>query len=175
MHRFNAAFHGDLETIKTLTLGPWDDAMEEAPLKIAVYDQNRNNPFSLAYDHGHLEVAKAVLEIAHAQYVPEEKPKTRYRMEADEDHDDEYDEEMESDDGGHSGGDDDDARPRIYSHIVDELYTIENVGKVSMIVNSRTLPLEMMGWKRPLNSMATPPSPSLLFIVLCTAPSNAED
>ncbi|KAH6619681.1 hypothetical protein B0J18DRAFT_251413 [Chaetomium sp. MPI-SDFR-AT-0129] len=151
---FNAALHGDLETIKTLTLGPWDDAKEEAPLKIAVRDQNSNNPFSLAYDRGHLEVAKAVLEIAHAQYVPEEKPKTRYRMEADEeasDYDEDDDEDMDSDDGGHGDDDDDDdAHPRIYSHIVDEQYTIENVGQVSMVVNSRTLPLEMIEWTAPL-------------------------
>lgn len=152
MLRFNAAFNGDLETIKTLTLTSWDDAKEEVPLKIAVYDQSRNNPFSLAFDRGHFDVARAVLEIAHAQYAPEEKPKTRYRMQAadeDERHSEYSDSECSDDESVHSA----DSRPRIASQLVDAQFTIENVGQVSMKVNSRTKPLEMVGWASPFLSM----------------------
>jgi hypothetical protein len=150
MPRFNAAFDGDLETIKTLTLTSWDDAKEEVPLKIAVYDQNRNNPFSLAFSRGHYNVAKAVLEIAQAQYAPEEKPKTRYRLQAADEHEGYSDDDSESsdDESVHSA----DSHPRIVSQLVDAQFTIENVGQVSMKVNSRTKPLEMVGWASPFSS-----------------------
>jgi hypothetical protein len=142
-HRFNAAFTGDLETLKTLTLTSWDDAKEQAPLKIAVYDQKRNSPFSLAFTRGHYDVAKAILEVAQAQYVPEETAKTRYTMEA-------GDEESEySDDSDCSDAESvlsSESRPRIYRQIVDAQFTIENIGEVSMKVNSRTKPIEMIGW-----------------------------
>ena len=71
--RFEAAWNGDLEKIKTLTLTWWDDEKVEPPLKIAVTDGQSNNPFSLAFFRGHYGVAKAVLEIVQAQYSPNEK------------------------------------------------------------------------------------------------------
>ncbi|KAK3310531.1 uncharacterized protein B0T15DRAFT_481869 [Chaetomium strumarium] len=141
---FNASWKGDLKTIKTLTLTAWDDAKEQAPLKIAVFDSMNNNPFSVAVAHGHYNVARAILEIAHAQYAPEEKPKTRYRMQA-EPH------SSCSDDGCSECSDDesahgDDSTPRIYGEIIDDQFTIDNVGQVSMKVNSRTTPLQMASW-----------------------------
>ncbi len=150
VRRFNASFTGDLETIKTLTLTSWDEAKEEAPLKIAVYDQRRNNPFSIALSRGHYDVAKGILEIVKAQYAPEEKPKTRYRMQA-ADEDSEYSDDNSecSEESGSSA----DTNPRIHSQIVDAQFTIENIGQVSMKVNSRTKPLEVVGWASPLSSM----------------------
>ncbi|GAB1310959.1 Ankyrin repeat protein [Madurella fahalii] len=140
---FNAAWNGDLETIKMLTLTSWDDAKEEPPLKIAVYDQSGNNPFSLAFSRHHYDVAKAVLEIAHAQYVPEEKPKTRYREDMHDDPEYSDGESVATDDSG----------PNIYGHIIDAQFTIENVGQVSMKVNSRTKPQEMVEWTSPLRDV----------------------
>ncbi len=159
-HRFNAAFNGDLETIKSLTLGSWDDAKEEAPLKIAVHDQHRNNPFSLAYTRGHYDVAKAILEIAQAQYVPEEAAKTRYTMEANEENS-EYSDDSDCSDSESvlSTG----SHPRIYRQIVDAQFTIENIGEVSMKVNSRTKPMEMIGWKYHLGSECIPVPSSLKY------------
>lgn len=125
-----------METVKTLTLTSWDDANEEAPLKIAVHDQDSNNPFSLAFSRGHYDVARAVLEIARAQYAPAEKPKTRYWMETE----DSDDESTCSDDSG----------PRIYSTIVGRQSTIDDIGQVSMKVQSRTKPQAMIGWTNPL-------------------------
>ena len=155
MRRFNASFTGDLETIKTLTLTSWDEAKEEAPLKIAVYDQRHNNPFSIALSRGHYDVAKGILEIVKAQYAPEEKPKTRYRMQAaDEgsecsDDSECSDEECSNEESVSSA----DTNPRIHSQIVDAQFTIENIGQVSMKVNSRTKPLHVVGWTSPLSSM----------------------
>lgn len=129
-----------MEAIKNLTLTSWDGLGLEAPLKIAVTDNLRNNPFSLALFRGHHQVARAVLEIAQAQYAPEEKSKARYRMETGDDNEccSECDSESESDDN--------DSRPKIYRELVDQRFTIENVGQVSMKVNSRTKPLELLGW-----------------------------
>ena len=154
LQRFNAAWKGDLETIKTLTLTAWDDAKEQAPLKIAVHDNHRNSPFSLAFSRGHYKVAKAVLEIAQAQYAPAEKPKTRYRMDAEEDHSVYSDEDSEDSDDESVDGDD--SLPRVYGEIVDGQFTIENVGQVSMKVNSDTKPLYMLNWREPFNSTSNP-------------------
>jgi ankyrin repeat protein len=126
-----------LEEIKTLTLTTWDSSGEEPPLKIAASDQDHNNPFSLAFYRGHYNVAKSILEIAQLQYSPEEKPKTRYRMDND-DGDSEYDSEADSDGA--------DSQPDICRETIDQRFTIENVGQVSMKVNSRTRPLEMFSW-----------------------------
>ncbi|KAL2022786.1 hypothetical protein VTK56DRAFT_4602 [Thermocarpiscus australiensis] len=138
---FNAAWKGALQTIKTLTLTAWDDAKEEAPLKITVHDRDGNNPFSLAFSRGHYNVAKAVVEIAVAQYAPGEKAKTRYRMEVPSDHDSESDDESV------------DSGPRIYGEIIDGQFTIDNVGQVSMKVNSQTKPQELVSWASPLSEV----------------------
>lgn len=135
---FEAAWSGDLEKIKALTLVSWDPENNEPPLQIAVNDRS-NSPFSLAYMRGHLDVAKAILEIAQAQYVPKEKPVTRYRMQSSEDEDEE-----DSD-----ASMDDDDEPRIFGQIVDEQFTIDNVGQVSMQVKSRVKPLTMLNWSFP--------------------------
>ncbi|KAK0655741.1 hypothetical protein B0T16DRAFT_397626 [Cercophora newfieldiana] len=129
---FEAAWSGDLETIKKLTLTSWDEDKVEAPLKIAVTDNSSNSPFSLAFFRGHHAVAKAILDISQAQYSPEEKPKKRFRAQED---DDEY-----------SDAESDDPQPQIYSQTVGGDFTIENVGQVSMKVNSRTKPLNFLGW-----------------------------
>lgn len=135
---FEAAWCGDLDKIKALTLVSWDPENNEPPLQIAVNDRS-NSPFSLAYMRGHLDVAKAILEIAQAQYVPEDKPVTRYRMQTSE----EEDEEDEDDSM------DDDDEPRIQGEIVDEQFTIDNIGQVSMQVKSRIKPLKMLEWAFP--------------------------
>jgi hypothetical protein len=143
--RFEAAWVGDAEMIKKLTLTSWDEEQKEAPLKIAVTDQNNNSPFSLAFFRGHHAVAKAILDISQAQYAPEEKPKKRFS--ANDDDEDEY-----SDDESDSG----DSQPQIFSQVVGGDFTIDNVGQVSMKVNSRTKPLQLLGWScRSINKDGT--------------------
>jgi ankyrin repeat protein len=135
---FEAAWSGDSDKIKGLTLASWGPENNEPPLQIAVNDGS-NSPFSLAYMRGHLDVAKMILEIAQAQYVPKEKPVTRYRMQSSDEEDYEDEDESASDDN----------EPRIYGEVVDDQFTIDNVGQVSMQVKSRTKPLAMLGWAFP--------------------------
>lgn len=111
-------------------MASWDHEIHDPPLHISVHDGS-NGPFSLAYSRGHHEVARAILEIAQAQYTPEEKPVVKYRMQASEDPD-------EMDDSS------DDDGPQIYREIVDEKFTIENIGQVSMLVKSRVKPLHIL-------------------------------
>ena len=120
------------------TLEAWDDAKEEPPLKVAVTDNYSNNPFSLAFIRGHFDVAAAILDIARAQYSPEDAPKARFRMQEEDESDDEsYDSECESDDSD---------APKLRKGIVGGDFTDDNIGQVSMKVNSRTKPLEILEW-----------------------------
>lgn len=140
--RFDAAWAGDLDKIKTFTLGAWDDAQEEPPLKIAVTDVNNHNPFSLAFIRGHFDVAAAILEIALAQYSPEEASKVRFRMQEEDESDDEsYDSDCDS-----AGGSDDSDRPKLRKDTVGGDFTVDNIGQVSMKVNSHTKPLTLLEW-----------------------------
>lgn len=140
LHRFEAAWSGDLDKIKKLCLTSWDEEQTEAPLKIALYDNKGNSPFSLAYFRGHHDVAKAILEIAQAQYTPREKPEAEYKMHVNDTYEDDCsmdDSENESVCSGGSG-------PDIYRHIVGGEFTIENIGEVSMKVKSHTKPSEIL-------------------------------
>ncbi|KAI0111527.1 ankyrin [Daldinia grandis] len=132
---FEAAWTGDLPTIKSLTLAPWDGEKQEPPLKIAVSDVKFNNPFSLAFIRGHYEVAKAILEIAQAQWAPKDEKTMRFIMNKDEDED-----SAESDSGD---------EPEIYEKIIDDKFTIENIGQISMQVKSQTTASALLGWATP--------------------------
>lgn len=151
-----------MTTIKELTLGPWknEDGESNLPLKIAVQDCKESqisynwspsqfytqsdqglSPFSIAVFRGHQDVARAVVEIAQAQYQPENDPSKRkqWRLESsDEDHS--YDTDSES------GDVTDDDSPRIFSQIVSNNFTIDNVAAVSDSVKSDVLPLTMIQW-----------------------------
>lgn len=127
---FEAAWTGDLETIKALTLASWDPENNEPPLQIAVRDSN-SSPFSLAYIRGHHEVAKAIMKIAQTQYAAEEEPSRNYRMQGD----------------NVNGSEDDRSEPEIYGEIIDQRFTFENIGQVSMEVESRVKPLDMLDWE----------------------------
>ncbi|KAI1467469.1 ankyrin [Daldinia caldariorum] len=134
-----AAWAGDLPTIKSLTLAPWDAEKKEPPLKIAVSDAKHNNPFSLAFIRGHYDVAKAILEIAHAQWAPKEEKTKRFTMN-----------KVEGEDSAESESDSDsDDEPGIYEKIIDDKFTIEDVGQVSMQVKSETLATQLLNWSAP--------------------------
>ncbi|RYP71433.1 hypothetical protein DL771_004800 [Monosporascus sp. 5C6A] len=132
---FEAAWAGDIEKIKSLTLAPFDG--DEPPLKIAVSDPKGNNPFSLALLKGHFSTAKAILEIAQAQWAPKEEEKARYRMTRNGDTDS-YESESESDD-----------EPEVYKEIVKDQLTINNIGQVSTQVKSDVLATALINWVVP--------------------------
>lgn len=139
VYSFEAAWTDDLDKIKSLTLSAWGADKSEAPLKMAVKDHNWNTPFSLAFLRGHLDTARAILEIVQAQWSPVEEQAKRYKMTRGEDEDDSY----ESDD------EDGDEHPKIYEEIVDDQFTIENIGQVSMKVKSHDLPCQILEQRAP--------------------------
>ncbi|KAF2849331.1 ankyrin repeat protein-like protein [Plenodomus tracheiphilus IPT5] len=136
---FQACWDGDLSTVKKLTLSVWGEEQCQSPLRIAVKDMSNFSPFSIAVLREHIDLAKAVLEIAHAQYAPAEKtgqarhtvgPPTR--------------EDSDSFDGN-----EDDFQ--IYTEIVDDTFTIEDIGAVHGQVKSTVTPLEMISWSCPVS------------------------
>ncbi|ORY62245.1 uncharacterized protein BCR38DRAFT_235854 [Pseudomassariella vexata] len=135
---FEAAWRGDLEKIKSLTLASWGASENEPPLKIAVWDSKNNNCFSLAFLRGHQNVAKAILEIAQAQWSPKDESKVRYTMTG---------EDYESCEGSKVGSDEE--QPEFYREIVDDQFTVENIGQVSMQVKSQVFANAMLNWDTP--------------------------
>ncbi|KAK3495967.1 hypothetical protein B0T13DRAFT_311367 [Neurospora crassa] len=146
MELFEAVWTGDLDTVKKFTLTSWDDAKQQPPLKIAVEGHNGHNPFTLALQRGHYELAKAVLEIAQAQYSPPEKAKTRYSMNKSG-----REEEEEEDDDDDSSSDE--SAPRIVGETVDDQFTIDTIGQVSMQVESHTLPVSLLRGRTATNGL----------------------
>ncbi|KAF7594363.1 hypothetical protein BBP40_009344 [Aspergillus hancockii] len=131
---FDAAWCGDLDTIKALTLAMWGDNNKQPPLKIAITDTNQLSPFSIAVFRGHLGVAKAILKIVQAQYkAREDQGHERFEMESD------------CSDDISEGSD----NVRIYSEIVDDKFTIEDIGEVATYVESHITPLEVLMWRYP--------------------------
>ncbi|KAK5146469.1 hypothetical protein LTR04_001040 [Oleoguttula sp. CCFEE 6159] len=128
---YEAAWTGDLEGVKDFTLAIWGPSNDESPLKIAVQDSGSQSPYSIAIIRGHLDLAKAILEIAQAQYAPQEAGKEVFNMRSG------YkDSDMES------NGDD----IGIYGELVDDKFTIDNIGEVSSQVKSNITPIQLMGW-----------------------------
>ncbi|KAF4472702.1 ankyrin repeat [Fusarium albosuccineum] len=131
-----AAWTGDMERIKSLALQAWGPEQDQPPLKIAVSDNMGNTPFSVAFLRGHHDIARALLEIVKAQWSPVEKEKVRFKMEARDDDEEEY-----SDDESDGSGD---SEPRIVSEKVQQNFTIDDIGHVSMQVKSHTKPLSVI-------------------------------
>lgn len=98
-----------------------------------MHDTNQN-PFSIAYLRGHHDVARNILEIAQAQFCPKEKRRARYRMQT-------------SDDSNSEDDSPDDEDLQIYQELVDEKFTVEDIGLVSMQVKSRVKPLGLLEWE----------------------------
>jgi len=138
MKLFQACWDAELSTIKEFTLAVWGN--NQTPLKIAVQDMSGFSPFSIAVLRKHFDVARAVLEIAHAQFAPEEQVGTvRHSMHTSDDAD------VDADSDG------DDAGIQIYSEILDDRFTVENIGEVQSQVKSNVTPLTLMLWPCPVH------------------------
>ncbi|KAL4998867.1 ankyrin repeat-containing domain protein [Aspergillus recurvatus] len=122
---FEAAWIGDIETIKSLTLSNWGPDKQRPPLEIGVTDFFGNySPFTLAVIQGHYEAAKAIIAISIAQYKPDEQQKsTRYRIAEIDDDSDADSEDIE-----------------LETHIIDDRFTIENIGETKNQVESKISP-----------------------------------
>ena len=133
-----AAWAGDVEKVKKLSLQAWGPEQDQAPLKIAVSDNYGNTPFSIAVLRGHYELAKALLEIVKAQWSPPKKDKVRFRMDTGGDEDEEHSEDSDESDDSQDG------EPRIVSEKVQQQFTIADIGHVDLNVESHTKPLEVI-------------------------------
>lgn len=122
-HSFEAAWNGDLDTIKSLTTGMWGSSQDQPPLEIAVADGQDLTCLVIAILRGHMHIARPILEIVQAQYKPKE-PEAQKRFEVDIDC-------VSSDDGDLN----------IVGHTVDDQFTHENIGEVTTTVESKVTPL----------------------------------
>lgn len=130
---FEAAWHGDISAVKTLTLGHGRNTSE--PLQIAVRDLSGFSPFSIAVIRGHLDLARVILEIAAVQYQPNDK-ENRYR----------YTIEECDEDEGNSDVDTDSGHLNVVSRLVDENYTISDIGALADRIRSKVSPMELLTW-----------------------------
>jgi hypothetical protein len=139
-YRFEAAWSGDIGTIKSLTLGFWGPDNDRIPLQITTEDTHQLTPFAIAVLRGHLDVAKAIMEIARAQYQPKEtKGQKRFRMRSVDD--DDYDS-----DGNSIADSEEDDEIRLYSDIIDDQFTVDNIGEISSQVKSTISPFRLLVW-----------------------------
>ncbi|KAH9862150.1 hypothetical protein IAQ61_010353 [Plenodomus lingam] len=137
---FQACWDGDLPTVKEMTLSVWGENEHQSPLRIAVRDSSNFSPFSIAVLREHNDLAKACLEIAHAQYAPAENTgKVRHTVGPPAE---------ESDDDSCDGTEDD---FQIYTEILDDRFTIEGIGAVQGQVKSTITPLEVISWSCPVS------------------------
>ena len=130
---FEAAWKGDISTVKGLTLGAWGGDHE--PLQIAVKDLQGFSPLSIAVLRGHTDLAKVVLEIAAVQYQPNEK-KDHYKYTIRPDDEDES--EMDRDD--------DSEEVNVVSELVDNEYTINDITTLADRTRSKVSPLQLLTW-----------------------------
>ncbi len=127
---FQAAWEGDSAKVKSMTLAPWGLEPQCLPLKITTRDSNGFSPFSIAVFRGYLQLAKIIADIAQAQYQPKEDVRKRFNFRP-----------FDSED---TDGSDYDSEVNIDCELVDDDFTIENVGAVANVVKSNITPLQMI-------------------------------
>lgn len=111
----------------------WGPNNEEPPLVIATADFMEFSPYSLAVLRGHLDVAKAVLEIVQAQYKPPEaQGRRKFNLQTSDD-DSDYISDDESSDN----------EIRIRSEVIKDEFTVDNIGEVSAKAESDVTPLRV--------------------------------
>ncbi len=130
---FEAAWDGDIRTVKGLTLGQWGSNHE--PLQIAVTDLRGFSPFSIAVVRNHPDLAKVILEISAVQYQPnDQRERYRYTMrECDEDE-------------SYSDSEDDNEVVNVVSELVDENFTVNDIGALADTIKSRVSPMSLLNF-----------------------------
>ncbi|KAL9113514.1 MAG: hypothetical protein Q9227_002251 [Pyrenula ochraceoflavens] len=128
---FEAAWEGDIQTIKSLTLS--SPKQLKKPLQITVRDLRGFSPFSIAILRNHKACAKAIADIATVQYKPEEKAdRIRYRFQP-----------ADNDDENSSSNED---GVEIYKELVDEDFTVTDIGALANEVKSSVSPADFLDW-----------------------------
>jgi ankyrin repeat protein len=131
---FEAAWTGDVDTVKSLTTVALGPSKNQPPLNISTSDTLSNTPFSIAILRGHLDLAETILDIIQAQYVPG-KPEMSYTMNGG------------SDDSDSEDDVDDDERIQLYERLpasVRNQFTIDDIGEISTLVKSDVSPLKAL-------------------------------
>jgi ankyrin repeat protein len=126
---FEAAWVGDIEKIKKLTLAPWGEKEDNDPLEVAVFDHFGNSIYSIAVINGHYEAASEIIKIALQQYSPS---KTNVRYSLNNDIDDEE-----------SSVDSDLNKKFITSKNEAEVFTIDIADQQARLVKSSNSPIEL--------------------------------
>ncbi|KAF3900224.1 Ankyrin repeat-containing domain [Trichophyton interdigitale] len=129
---FEAAWSGDIETIKSLTLSMWGPDKQMSPLIMSVNERMGASPFSIAVLRGHFDAAKAILQIVRAQYKPKTVTRQTYHMQSDDEDESDAGESQEEDGLQITG-----------EGVCDEL-TIDNIGEVTTQAESDVSPLNVL-------------------------------
>ncbi|KAJ5746177.1 hypothetical protein N7520_011359 [Penicillium odoratum] len=127
---FEAAWDGDVKTIKALTSSMWGPSQDQPPLEIAVCDNMNNSCLSIAILRGHLSTAEAIIIILRDQFK-KKMPQGQVRFEMP------IDSDAENSDAESSNGE----GINIISRTFDDRFTHENVGEVVTQVESQVSPL----------------------------------
>lgn len=118
--RFEAAWRGDLDTVKRLTLAKWGKDGKQDPLLISGYESNmRMSPLTIAIVRGHNTLARFILEIGQIQYNPREAEETNVQYRINDD-------------------------LEICSEVVDDQFTVEEIGEAVKPVECLKDALSMM-------------------------------
>ncbi|PYI20190.1 ankyrin repeat protein [Aspergillus violaceofuscus CBS 115571] len=128
---FQAAWAGDLDTVKRLTLTVGDAESEHLPLQIAARDSHDFSPFSIAAIRGHYQLARVILKIAQAQFKPKESEvHEQYELDLD-------DTDLLLDDSDSIG---------FRKNVVSSKFTTEDIGEAVEQVESEVSAYEMFNW-----------------------------
>jgi ankyrin repeat protein len=142
---FEAAWSGNEEMIKALTLAEWtpsvigheDMETVHSPINISYVDGRGFSPFAIAIIRGHTELADIILDIAMIQYQPgEHQPKYRYSLDQP---------EPVADDESEMSVDTEEDHVTVYKHLIDQKYTVESVAALQDTVESKVTPLQLLG------------------------------
>ncbi|KAJ5697768.1 hypothetical protein N7488_011452 [Penicillium malachiteum] len=125
---FEATWHGDLPTVKAMTLANWGPLQDQPPLEIAVADSYGMSCLSIAILRGHLSLAEVIIQILQTQYKkPEAQVQARFEMDSD----------AESSDGEDEG-------LNIRGHTANDKFTHDNIGEIVTQVQSTQSPLSVL-------------------------------
>lgn len=118
--RFEAAWQGDLNTVKKLTLAKWGEGGKQDPLLISGYECNMQmSPLTIAIARGHSTLARIILEIGQIQYNPAKAEETNVRYRINDD-------------------------LEICSEVVDDQFTVEEIDEAVTPVECHMTAISMM-------------------------------
>ncbi|KAL8970120.1 MAG: hypothetical protein Q9197_003977 [Variospora fuerteventurae] len=140
-HLFRAAWEGDNEKIRELTLAEWGPQKDRKPLHVATQDYGGFTPFAIAMIRHHLETAKLLVGIANAQFKESDgsKSQRRYEIAGGSDYDNYNSEEDNSEEENSED-------LNICSRVVDQTYTYDNIVDLQNSVGSQVSASEML-WR----------------------------